>query len=182
MGFLRTLRTDFAGCFCRENFTAPQGLWRDRAAQRVAGSPERRIQDFGLLSCKRPGRNQRFSAGDFRTDCCALRPQRQGRCSKPLRPLYGIQSGTVELYLVKNYYRFRRGFLAVFLGYALCFGLLSLKLPVISADEVSALSRQMGQGSLNLYDVLALKGPRILFFAAQFATEGLGYALWPDLR
>ena len=67
-------------------------------------------------------------------------------------------------------------FLAVFLGYALCFGLLSLKLPVISADEVSALSRQMGQGSLNLYDVLALKGPRILFFAAQFATEGLGYA------
>ena len=52
------------------------------------------------------------------------------------------------------------GFLAVFLGYSLCFGLMALRLPLITSDEVKALTETM---SLMGYDSLLLHAPMLYF-------------------
>lgn len=50
------------------------------------------------------------------------------------------------------------GFLAVFLGYSLCFGLMALRLPLITSDEVKASTETM---SLMGYDSLLLHAPML---------------------
>ena len=52
------------------------------------------------------------------------------------------------------------GFLAVFLGYSLCFGLMALRLPHITSDEVKASTETM---SLMGYDSLLLHAPMLYF-------------------
>ena len=64
------------------------------------------------------------------------------------------------------------GFLAVFLGYSLCFGLMALRLPSVTADELETLA---GLTTLTGYESLLLHAP-IFYFIAVFATEAFGYA------
>ena len=70
------------------------------------------------------------------------------------------------------------GFLAVFLGYSLCFGLMALRLPLITSDEVKALTETM---SLMGYDSLLLHAP-MLYFAMGKEWEGsilkINYNAW----
>lgn len=60
------------------------------------------------------------------------------------------------------------GFLAVFLGYSLCFGLMALRLPLITSDEVKASTETM---PLMGYDSLLLHAP-MLYFAMGKEWEG----------
>ena len=177
MRFLRTLRTDFCRMFLSGKFYSAAGAVAGIALLSVwpeAQSGGYRTSVYYLV-------NARGGISAFLLAISVLivvpyalsgREDAQNHYVHCMESRAGLWNYTWSKIITAS----AGAFLAVFLGYALCFGLLSLKLPVISADEVSALSRQMAQGSLNLYDVLALKGPRILFFAAQFATEGLGYA------
>lgn len=64
------------------------------------------------------------------------------------------------------------GFLVVFLGYSLCFGLMALRLPFVTADELETLA---GLTTLTGYESLLLHVP-LLYFTAVFATEAFGYA------
>ena len=70
------------------------------------------------------------------------------------------------------------GFLSVFLGYSLCFGLMALRLPLITSDEVKALTETM---SLMGYDSLLLHAP-MLYFAMGKEWEGsilkINYNAW----
>lgn len=70
------------------------------------------------------------------------------------------------------------GFLAVFLGYSLCFGLMALRLPLITSDEVKASTETM---SLMGYDSLLLHAP-MLYFAMGKEWEGsilkINYNAW----
>ena len=67
-------------------------------------------------------------------------------------------------------------FLVVFLGYILCFGLLSLKLPMIKANQREFLLQKASEGTINFYDTLIVSGHPALYAAAQFFTEAMGYA------
>ncbi len=68
------------------------------------------------------------------------------------------------------------GFLAVFCGYALCFGSLSIGLPTISPDEAAALQEYAANGYLGVYDSLMLSKMPVMYFITVFATEAMGYA------
>lgn len=67
-------------------------------------------------------------------------------------------------------------FLAVFLGYFICFGVLAIKLPVIRPDELAILQEYLGKQTLGIYDTLILQCPKVLYFVAIFSIEALGYS------
>lgn len=67
-------------------------------------------------------------------------------------------------------------FLAIFLGYALCYGLLAVRLPVIRPDEIKIMMEYLEEHALGAYDMVILRYPLIVYFAAVFSTEAMGYS------
>ena len=76
--------------------------------------------------------------------------------------------GNCSVYYLVN----ARGGVSAFLGYSLCFGLMALRLPFVTADELETLA---GLTTLTGYESLLLHAP-IFYFIAVFATEAFGYA------
>ena len=117
MGFLRTLRTDFCRMFLSGKFYSAAGAVAGIALLSVwpeAQSGGYRTSVYYLVNARGGISAFLLAISVLIVVPYALSGREDG--SKPLRPLYGIQSGTVELYLVKNYYRFRRGFFGGFSG------------------------------------------------------------------
>lgn len=67
-------------------------------------------------------------------------------------------------------------FLAVFLGYALCFCVLAIKLPLIQQEEIEMIQKSLEENALGVYDPLILQPVHILYFIAVFSTEAMGYS------
>lgn len=67
-------------------------------------------------------------------------------------------------------------FVVVVLGYALCFGILAVKLPMITAEEIESLRLLLSDSGLNIYEKIIYEGRPVLYFLAVFSTEALGYA------
>ena len=63
-------------------------------------------------------------------------------------------------------------FLAVFLGYLLCYGLLALRLPLIDELELEEILRFGPSG----YEGWIYSGQPLLYFLSVFFSEGMGYA------
>ena len=63
-------------------------------------------------------------------------------------------------------------FLAVFLGYLLCYGLLALRLPMIGELEMEEILRLGADG----YEGWIYYGQPLLYFLTVFFSEGMGYA------
>lgn len=66
-------------------------------------------------------------------------------------------------------------FSAVFLGYSICYGFLTVRFPLIQPDELDVMEEYLEAGILSPYDRLLPQNLSILYFAAVFATEALGY-------
>lgn len=67
-------------------------------------------------------------------------------------------------------------FLAVVLGYILCFGILAVKLPLIRSDELEMMRQYGGENAFGAYVSMILSYPMVSYFLAVFSTEAMGYS------
>lgn len=67
-------------------------------------------------------------------------------------------------------------FLVVFLGYTLCFIILSFKIQIISTEEIELIQRYYFEQGLTVYEKVLYTGQEFFYFILVFAIEALGYS------
>ena len=67
-------------------------------------------------------------------------------------------------------------FLVVFLGYLLCFGILSVRLPLFRSYELEDIANRAASGTLSGFEPFLTTDAPVLYLLSSFGIEAMGYA------